>query len=289
MTRVVLVHGIAQQNKGPQTLLADWYPSLKDGLILAAGVDLAQDEVSMAFYGDLFRPAGHRALGEPELDASDIQEGIERDLLHQWWMSAAEQERRVAGPGTATRLRTPLLVQRALDALSHSAFFAGLSERAVIGSARQVRRYFTEPEIRTGVQSRLARAISQDTEVIVAHSLGTVVAYEVLCAHAEWSDLTLITMGSPLAVRNLVFERLTPSPVVGHARWPAPVKRWTNIADAGDVVALTKELAPSFGDDIRDLLVHNGAKAHDVRPYLTARETGMAMAEALRDGDTAGW
>ncbi|MDW4910782.1 hypothetical protein RB628_37045 [Streptomyces sp. ADMS] len=87
-----------------------------------------------------------------------------------------------------------------------------------------------------------------------------------------------------MAVRNLIFERLVPRPVNGHASWPAPVKRWTNIADPGDVVTLAKELAPSFGDGIRDLSVHNGAKAHDVRPYLTARETGQAIAQALRSG-----
>jgi hypothetical protein len=286
MTRVVLVHGIAQQVKGPETLLADWYPALADGLVLAAGAELARDEVSMAFYGDLFRPTGHRGFGESELDASDVQEGIERDLLLQWWTSASERETRVGGPGAATRLRTPVLVQRALDALSHSAFFSGLSERAMIGSARQVRRYFTEPEVRAAIQDRLARAVSRDTEVVVAHSLGSVVAYEALCAHPEWPDLTLITLGSPLAVRNLVFNRLLPPPTDGRARWPAPVKRWTNIADAGDVVALAKELAPVFGDRIRDLLVHNGAKAHDVRPYLTARDTGLVVAEALRDGSS---
>ncbi|MEE1749270.1 hypothetical protein [Streptomyces sp. JV184] len=284
MTRVVLIHGIAQQVRGPETLLADWYPALSDGAALAGGARLDRNEVSMAFYGDLFRLAGHRGLGQPELDAFDVQDGLECSLLLQWWASAAEQEARVAGPSAATRLRTPLLVQRALDALSHSAFFSGLSERAMIGSARQVRRYFTEPQVRAAVQERLARLVTRDTKVIVAHSLGTVVAYEALCAHSDWPDLTLITLGSPLAVRSLVFERLAPLPTGGRARWPAPVKRWTNIADAGDVVALTKELAPSFGARIRDLLVHNGAKAHDVSPYLTARETGMAIADALRDG-----
>ncbi|MFD8967974.1 hypothetical protein ACFV0C_23775 [Streptomyces sp. NPDC059568] len=60
-----------------------------------------------------------------------------------------------------------------------------------------------------------------------------------------------------------------------------PVKAWTNVADSGDAVALVKELAPSFGGRISDVPVHNGAKAHDVRPYLTARETGRAIGRAL--------
>lgn len=282
MTRVVLVHGIAQELNGPQTLLADWYPALSDGLTLAAGPQVARDEISMAFYGDLFRTAGHRGLGAPELDASDVQDGLERELLLQWWESASDLETRVAGPAAQARLRTPLLVQRALNALSHSSFFAGLSERMMISSARQVRRYFTEPEVRMAIQDRIARCLTPETRVIVAHSLGTVAAYETLHALPYCSGLTLVTLGSPLAVRNLVFERLLPRPVDGQAHWPAPVERWTNIADVGDVVALAKELAPLFGDQVHDLRVHNGARAHDVRPYLTARETGRAIAEALR-------
>ncbi|MER7873251.1 hypothetical protein ABTY63_06750 [Streptomyces solisilvae] len=282
MTRIVLVHGIAQEVKGPETLLADWYPALSDGLALAVGMRVERDEVSMAFYGDVFRPAGHRGLGAPELDASDVQDGLERELLLQWWQSASERETHVADPAARARLRTPHLVQRALDALSHSSFFAGLSERMMIASARQVRRYFTEPDLRSGIRDRIAQRVTRETEVIVAHSLGTVAAYETLHALPDCPNLTLVTLGSPLAVRNLIFDRLTPRPVNGLARWPAPVKHWTNIADAGDVVALAKELAPSFGHRVRDLRVHNGSEAHDVRPYLTARETGQAIAEALR-------
>ncbi|MFM9372639.1 hypothetical protein [Streptomyces sp. Da 82-17] len=281
MSRVVLVHGIAQQYKGSQTLLADWYPALADGLALATGVQLPYEDVSMAFYGDVFRPAGHRGLGVPELDASDVMDGLERDLLLQWWAEAAEADPAVPGPEAPARLRTPYLVQRALDALSHSAFFAGLSERLLIWSARQVRTYFTDAEVRAVIQQRLERCVTADTELIVAHSLGSVVAYETLCAHPDWRDMSLVTLGSPLAVRNLVFERLLPPPVDGRGSWPSPVKRWLNVADRGDVVPLVKQLAPRFGERIRDVSIHNGAKAHDVRPYLTARETGLGIAEGL--------
>ncbi|MFI5681370.1 hypothetical protein [Streptomyces cellulosae] len=280
MTRLVLVHGIAQQYNGPQTLLADWYPALGDGAALA-GLALERSDVSMAFYGDVFRPAGHRGLGVPDLDATDVEEGLERDLLLAWWEAAARVEPRVPGPGAAVRGRTPHLVQRALDALSHSAFFAGLSDRLLMSHARQVRRYFTEPDLRARIKERFLAAVGDHTEVVVAHSLGSVVAYEALCGRTDLPDLTLITLGSPLAVRGLVLDRLVPPLRDGHARWPVPVKRWTNIADRGDAVALVKELAPVFGDRVTDVLVHNGAKAHDVRPYLTARETGQAIAAAL--------
>ncbi|WP_149180687.1 hypothetical protein [Streptomyces sp. TRM49041] len=281
MSRVVLVHGIGQQFKGAKTLLADWLPGLCDGVGLYGG-RLESGEVSMAFYGDLFRPPGHRGLGVPELDATDVEEGLERDLLMGWWESAAVQEDHVAGPDAVTRLRTPHVVQRALNALSHSAFFAGMSERVMISSARQVRRYFTEPGLRARIQERLVKAVTEETRVIVAHSLGSVVAYETLCARPSWPDLRLVTLGSPLAVPRLILDRLVPEPTGGFGRWPAPVTHWTNIADRGDAVALVKELAPVFGRRVADVLVHNGARAHDVRPYLTAAETGRAVAAALR-------
>jgi hypothetical protein len=280
MTRIVLVHGIAQELKGAETLLADWYPALSDGLRLA-GRRVSVDDVSMAFYGDLFRPAGHRGVGMLNLDASDVSHELERDVLFGWWHAASELEPGVPGPEARARLRTPHVIQRALHALSHSAFFSGLSERMLVFSARQVRRYFTEPQLRAQVRQRFARQLSDETQVVVAHSLGTVVAYEALCAERSRSNLTLLTLGSPLGVRNLVFDRLDPSPIGGHASWPVAVNGWTNIADRGDVVALAKELAPAFGEQVRDLAVHNGAKAHDVRPYLTARETGLAISGGL--------
>ncbi|MFC7941189.1 hypothetical protein ACFU2J_33850 [Streptomyces sp. NPDC057387] len=287
MTRVVFVHGIAQETKGEESLLGEWYPALCDGLALAGAVPIGRTEVSMAFWGHVFRPAGHRALGLPPLDAFDVEQGLEEELLLGWWEAAAAAERRVPGPEEPARLRTPRLVQRALNALSHSAFFAGLGESLMVHAARQVRRYFTESDVRSAVQDEFAKRVTDRTEVVVAHSLGSVVAYEALCAHPGWRDLTLVTLGSPLGVRKLVFDRLVPPPAGGAARWPVPVKAWTNVADAGDAVALVKELAPAFGRRINDVPVHNGARAHDARPYLTARETGAAVARALNQSDTS--
>jgi len=54
-----------------------------------------------------------------------------------------------------------------------------------------------------------------------------------------------------------------------------------NVADAGDVVRLVKDLRPLFGSEVACYLVSNGSRAHDVRPYLTAPETGAAIASGL--------
>ena len=193
MNRVVLVHGIGQQVKGPQTLLEEWFPALSDGIFLA-GSRLDKDEVSAAFYGDIFRPSGVRSLADPPLDSSDVTDPIEKEWLHRWWEESARQDPTVIGPTDKGRIRTPYQVQRALDALSHSAFFSGLSEHMMISSLRQVRRYFTESQTRHKVRNRVADCIDSDTRVVIGHSLGSVIAYEALCASTENSRIDFVTL-----------------------------------------------------------------------------------------------
>jgi pimeloyl-ACP methyl ester carboxylesterase len=206
----------------------------------------------------------------PDYDASDINDEFERTMLALWWADIAEDG--------ASRVRTPSWIQRALYAASRVEFFSGLSERTLIGSLKQLRAYFTDPDMRDRMRRRVLDTVTAETRVLVGHSLGSVVAYEVLCAQTDLPVATFVTLGSPLGIPNLVFDRLEPEP----GRWPN-VGTWTNIADRSDVVALVKELRPLFGVKVTDISVQNGAKAHDMRPYLTARETGEAIRGGLED------
>jgi pimeloyl-ACP methyl ester carboxylesterase len=127
--------------------------------------------------------------------------------------------------------------------------------------------------------------IGPDTRVVVAHSLGSVVAYEALCTVPGHLVRALVTLGSPLGIGNLVFDRLDPAPVDGRGEWPGSEGLvWTNVADGGDVVALEKDLRGRFGDRVCNALVHNGAHAHDATSYLTDKLTGVAIAGGLNAG-----
>jgi hypothetical protein len=154
----------------------------------------------------------------------------------------------------------------------------------MIADLKQVKAYLHDDRVRDLVRARVIEAVTEETRVLIGHSLGSVVAYEVLasgeCPHIE----ALITLGSPLGIQKLIFDRLRPAPSKGRGIWPRGVRSWVNVADRGDVVALEKRLMPLFGEGVTDILVHNGATAHDVRPYLTARETGRAIAAALGEG-----
>jgi hypothetical protein len=286
MSLVVGVHGIGQQFKGANVLHEEWYPPLCDGLALVgAKLDRASD-LTCAYYGDLFRPSGTKGVGQIPYDASDVTDEDEQQLLEAWWHEAARVEKgRVPDPADATKGRTHEVVQRALNALSYSRFFASIAESVeeyIIADLKQVSAYLRNAVTRQKMHERVAAVVSEDTRVMVGHSLGSVVAYECLCAHPDWPVRTLVTLGSPLGIRNLVFDRLKPSPIEGRGAWPGSVRHWFNIADGGDIVALVKNLRGCFGERVEDRLIHNGADAHYVRPYLTARETGDAIATGLR-------
>lgn len=280
MARIVGIHGIAQQLRGPEVLRATWAPALRDGVALSGAEPPDEADLKIAFYGDLFRAKGRKTVGAPPYVAADVEEGFEQELLEAWWLEAAARDDAVPGPGSTTKLRTPKTAQRALNALSQSRFFVGLTERLIIGFIKQVHVYLSDDSIRGEIQARVDSVVGSGTTVLVGHSLGSVVAYEAACAHPDW-HLALVTLGSPLGIRNLVFDRLLPPPENGRGQFPAGAATWTNIADTGDLVALVKQLAPLFGDRVQDLLVDNGSKAHDVSPYLTAVQTGSAIAEGL--------
>jgi hypothetical protein len=279
MAKIVAVHGIAQQVKGGETLATTWLPALRDGLKRAGARRVNNEEFVCAFYGDLFRKKGTKAASVPPLTSKDVTSDTEKELLALWWKEAARVDSMVAGPDAKTRARTPKLVQRALNNLSKVRFFAGLAERALIWDLKQVVAYLTDASMHEQILSRVFAELGPDTRVVIGHSLGSIVAYEALCCYEASQVTTFVTLGSPLGISNVVFAKLSPKPINGKGVWP-PVKQWFNIADEGDIVALEKKLSPLFGD-VMDFSVNNGAQAHDVISYLTAVETGKAVASGL--------
>ena len=109
--------------------------------------------------------------------------------------------------------------------------------------------------------------------VVLAHSLGSVVGYEALVAYPHIEVELFLTLGSPL---GLVFDRLDP----GDGRAPSGVKRWVNLADRGDLVAVPAGgVAARFHgvEQHRDVNVH-WADFHLARHYLQT----PAVADLLR-------
>ncbi|MGW7261347.1 antibiotic ABC transporter ATP-binding protein [Streptomyces sp. NPDC054834] len=296
MARVVLVHGIAQQFQGPELLSLRLAAAARDGVRLSSELMLGPKDVSCAFYGNAFVEPGTRAEDLPAWDEHDVEEGLETELLDAWWQHAAEIDDKVA-PAEEERTRAwpayaatrPLLsgwVRERLNALAQARFFQPVAKRLLVSELKQVRRYLDEPPIWQAARAAVAVEITADTRVMVAHSLGSVVAYEALCENPGWPVTDLVTVGSPLGL-PLIHRRLSPLPVEGRGAWPGGVVRWTNVTDPGDIVALVASLAPRFMSGplggVEDRTITNGVRMHDFERYLTAPKTAIAIAAGLQE------
>jgi len=286
MAAILAVHGIAQQLAGPETLAKDWCPALRDGMRIAgvAPRELPKNtDIKVAFYGDLFRRAKTKEAGDFAYEVEDIKAGIEEDLLSAWW-DAAVQHGDALGPEAKTKVWVPEFAQRALSELCRIKFFSRISERMMIGNLKQVSLYLGDADVRRDAKKRLLDLIHDDTKVIIGHSLGSIVAYEALFEPAARRVQMFITLGSPLGLDKPIFRKLVPPPKDGVGAWPTATSRWTNIAATRDPVAAVKDLARLFGSQVVDKKIENETRAHDVVPYLTARETGAAIATGLGFG-----
>ncbi|MCK2236602.1 MULTISPECIES: hypothetical protein [unclassified Crossiella] len=294
MAEIVLVHGIGQENKDQAELETAMVSALAAGLA-AAGHPPLTATARLAYYADLFsRPGGQGGgieAGTPE------QEALFGKLLVDLLRHAAER-----GPEPADRRQAEralrqadadcagaqgprALVRPLLNAITRVSTFSrhgfSVAERFVRMPLWQVTQYFTDERIRTAVRARVAGLIGADTRVVIAHSLGTVVAYEAL--HQLGRPLPLlITLGSPLGLRTVIYERLRPQP----ARVPPGLARWVNILDPDDLIAARPDLDrlfPGAADVVEPhVLVDNGAEPHAAGAYLRQAETGRPVGQVLR-------
>jgi len=65
-----MVHGAGNSLWGPSSIRAKWFPALADGLAWH-GVEVAESDVAVAFYGDLFRKDPERGY-DPQFDIKDL-------------------------------------------------------------------------------------------------------------------------------------------------------------------------------------------------------------------------
>jgi hypothetical protein len=290
MPKIVGIHGIAQQYKGENELRAEWLPALKDGLTVAGRSDAADaigdGELRVSFFGNLFRPRAPMGAEFPPSTAADLTSGEEIELLTELYDEAVALEPAL-GPPTGALGSVRVGVQVMAERLLRSRTFARLiSERALVGNLKQVTQFLDVPQTKDKVLARVHEEIDDSTRILIGHSLGSIVAYEYLCRYQPPRIELLVTLGSPLGIPNVIFNRLTPTPGEAGGTWPSAVTRWVNVADPDDVVALRKQLAELFPPPpgvapVADELVDNGDKPHAIRPYLNAAETGAALATVL--------
>lgn len=297
MSKVVLIHGIAQEQKSAPKLLKEWLPDLRGGLENAGCTQLSRDiadgdvSVDMVFYGSLFLRSGSMGAGGEDLpeEAATIAERLADE-----WLTRAETRSQDDGVRRdATEARKELVqaggegqgimssVRSVTAALARVSWFAkptfAVAEALVWRALRQVSLYLSNTNgVRDQTQEIVTRSVEKETVVIVGHSLGSVVAYEA-CHRLDHNLPLLVTLGSPLGLDTIVFDRLVPKP----PGYPNQLQHWVNAADPDDLVAADPALGGRFGQSVKDIPVDNGAQPHSAAHYLSKSEVGREIGAAL--------
>ncbi|WP_285570126.1 alpha/beta hydrolase [Streptomyces sp. NBC_01463] len=118
--------------------------------------------------------------------------------------------------------------------------------------------------------------------IVIGHSLGSVIAWESLAAYSGPVAL-FVTLGSPLAMNALIWQRLRPQPPAV----PETVERWVDVWDGDDPVAPRRRSAEVVAPNaagVRPEPVPVDSRllwTHSALTYLRRREVAGPVMEAV--------
>jgi pimeloyl-ACP methyl ester carboxylesterase len=284
-TKLVLVHGIAQQGRDPQTIKKEWLDALEKGL----GRPLAPTiDVALPFYGDVL--AGFaRQLNVPLTSEIHARGDETQDEFLRFQAELADDLRQGAGVtdaqidaeyGNDPQERGPLnwkwvqAILRAIDKSSPSA-----NAKAIETFTRDVFLYTRRAGVRDAIDEIVSGSLTDQPTVVVGHSLGSVVAFSVLGRDTRTLHVPLyLTVGSPLGVRA-VRDEYRP------LRRPKPITNWYNAFDTHDVVALYPLDDTNFPVrppiDNNSTVTNGTDNRHGISGYLNDKKVGAKIAEFL--------
>jgi hypothetical protein len=287
--RLVFVHGIAQQGKSEDQLEKEWLSALNSGLT-CAGLEAVKCAV-VPFYGnklaDYLTPA--RLVSPLPVDPDDLTRSHSPSNDYEAFVLQFGAEIVSKDPAIAVRGGLAAVLAETND---EDLIHRGIQNfAAIISLARQLDRgsptvstHFIKQFLQSVfcylANKNAAREINElvrdklfstrEPTVLVGHSLGSVVAYQVLHAYKAEFVERFITVGSPLAI-SAIKRRLAPPP----SRPPA-ISEWINGFDPNDIVALNRLDQSNFPIDLNvsqleianDTENHHGISGYLKNPQL---------------------
>jgi hypothetical protein len=293
--QLVLVHGRAQQGKDPGALKAEWLAALHRGFDkIGRQLPVAESDVRFPFYGDML---DQMSRGVPaESAAAVIQRGPSGDDAEMQFIREvfAEVQRRagITDDEVAAVADADVVERGALNWGWTQAIMRAVDRRLPGGSVasimlvtRDVHSYLRNPALRARLEEGVAAALSDDRDtVVVAHSLGSVVAYNQLRRGGRGPVALFLTVGSPLGVTAIRSALKAIEPV----GWPQHVSQWANARDERDFVALYPLTPDHFPLSTTTPAINNYSEVdnhtsnrHGIEGYLDDPFVARAIHDAL--------
>jgi hypothetical protein len=300
MGHLTFIHGIGNKPVA-EALLDQWRLAVLDN----DGLDLDEAGVSMSlvYWADMLYPQPLSEAAAEESTLADLEQSATSADADLSWLYDVPREQRelvvslglkmgldplapdapedaevVAGSALEAIPLPPFLKKRLMKVLLRDVHHYVYD---VVSTPRRGASFRLRQEIRRVAMHTLREAEARPgPHVVVAHSLGTVIAYDALTVDAAPPPTidALVTIGSPLGLSEIQ-SSLSP-PWSRHDGWPERSLRsgrWWNVSDRLDPVCGAD---PSIADEyqragvsvVNDVVVRNaGAWRHGITKYLGQR------------------
>ncbi|MFF5185346.1 hypothetical protein ACFY30_16425 [Streptomyces sp. NPDC000345] len=269
---VVGIHGIGQHKTTSSALEEAWHLAMLRG-VERSGRSQRVPSLKMAFYGSSFhRPDGRLGPTNQETALS-----LDEELFIEEVLSSSIFQGIDVDENSARELGLPAIpgkVARLLVRVDRK--FGRNTGKYLLYILRQVYRYLTNAELSEEIRNVVAATISPETQIVFAHSLGSVVAYD-MAQRGELfpesldngSRRQIITFGSPLSWPTV--HRM-----LGYGQAAVDMQAiWHNLYDTADAVTGGQGLT---GESVQNVKVRNGLRdPHAAVMYLRQPAVGSLL------------
>jgi|GEM_PF-1862706 len=289
---ILFIHGRAQEEFTQETLLKKWQEGLRtsfknadipfpDELVLHLpyyGKDLMhqRDLYKEDIKNGKFKMRSSNQVNELDkckdqlLEDILINAGISKKQL----LAEMQEQQQYRGLRNNKYL---IAFARYLDRWS-----AGAGNFGVKWQTDDVATYLAVGDARNEINNIYNLALTEKPTIIIAHSLGTVIAYDVLhsLTNKSYNIKGLITLGSPLGM-NAIKRQLYPN----HSYPPTLKGPWLNIYDPKDIVALNPlddknfKVTPKI---INQEIENESDNRHNIAPYLSCPLVAQMISELIK-------
>lgn len=299
MRKLVFIHGRSQEKKDSVALKKEWVESLHEGLAKNnLSLPIIEADIRFPYYGQTLYDLregmseeeaaeiiirGDSATGEEEQFIKEVMaEVLGRALeraIERGELSPEEVPDLVGADVIEKGFLNWRWVQKTVEWLDENV--PGASGLAIALVTQDVADYLRNMGLRDVIETGVRKALVSDEEtVLVSHSLGTVIAYNLVRREAEaqgWKIPLFLTLGSPLGVAR-IRQALAP------LSFPRGVGAWFNAMDPDDIVALYPLEDPYFAvspiDNYEDV-DNQTSNQHGITGYLSDPVVARKIYDAL--------
>lgn len=286
--RLLFVHGIAQGGRSSDILRSEWLGALRKGLAKTGKVLPPNLEVDVPFYGDCldefvtkFKLGSDASLlpkGSPIRDEFDEFRTKVADEIRQQRGITPQQIRQEVPEGTTEKgVQNWDWVQAILRIVDRN--FPVVTQGTLERFLQDVFLYTQRDVVRNAIDEIVTQELTSETVAVIGHSLGSVVAYNVLTQSKSIAP-RFVTVGSPLGISTI--RKTVVKPLCN----PSGERGWYNFYDKNDVVSLYPLDSVHFG--VTPSIDDNGTVAnwtdnkHGIVGYLDNENVADAIYSGIQ-------